>query len=109
MPQKNNNPVYIKCGNEHFELSNVSIIKSFLSLAFIPISGLSSIVKGLINFEGEIIPLLNFSNELLPEKNIKTVILDSEDGIFAVFGELILSKKNEIEFKKINYKVYFEK
>ena len=107
MPQKNNNPVYIKCGSEHFELSNVSIIKSFISLAFIPIPGLTSIVKGLINFEGEIIPLLNFTDEILPEKNIKTVVLDSDDGVFAVAGELILSKKNEIEFKRINYKYYF--
>jgi len=107
--QKSEN-IFIKCNNEFFEICNVKVIKSLIISSITRVPFAKSVIAGLVNFEGNIIPLLNFSNNQNFLTENKSIVVNSENGIFAVAGELLLSKKinSDIsDIKNINYKTYF--
>lgn len=104
--QKNEN-IFIKCNNEFFEISDVKVIKSLIISSITRVPFAKPVIAGLINFEGNIIPLLNFSNNQNFLNENKSIVVDSENGIFAITGELLLIKKISSDIKKINYKTYF--
>lgn len=108
MTTKNDDIVYISVKDEKFKLTNVTIIKTSVVSSVTKVFNSNQIIEGIINFEGEIIPLINFSTISLPANSIKVVIVRSDNGIFAVFGELIISTKELVEYKEINYSGYFE-
>jgi chemotaxis signal transduction protein len=97
----------ISFNNKYFKYINVITIKAAIAYGYINVPEANKYITGLINFEGEIIPLINFTDFSIRDYNIKIVVLNSENGIFAVPGVLVPDNIATNDVTEINYIEYF--
>ncbi len=108
MPTNNENFIYFKSYNEYFKILNVEVIKTLIVPSITKVAGANSVISGIINFEGIIIPLLNFSKiKISSQKKLKAIVVNSDNWIFSVCGELIPFINDDIDFKVIDYTQFF--